>query len=138
MKRILSISLALMLLLSGMHLTVASHFCGGMLAQVKWSMDKELASCGMEGMAEPNPTGIALHEACCNDVVSTYTTDGQYQVQSLNIQKHVPQLISQFSVPQSLLFKSQQPADYHHTHVFPPGETAPTQVFQENICVFLI
>ena len=49
MKKIVSAFLALLLLISGMHLSVASHYCGGMLAQVKWSFDKELATCGMEG-----------------------------------------------------------------------------------------
>jgi hypothetical protein len=138
MKRILSISLAILLLTSGMHMTMASHFCGGMLAQVKWSMDRELASCGMEGEAEHQPKGITLHEACCNDVVSTYTTDSQYQVQSLELKKITPVVLACFTVPQCHLFKSQHPADYLYTHVFPPGEKVPNQVFLEDICVFLI
>jgi len=138
MKRILSISLALLLLTSGMHLTIASHFCGDMLAQVKWSMDRELASCGMENGVETHPKGIALHEACCKDVVSTYATDGQYQFQSLELKAFSPQVISSFTAPLSMLFKSQDPADFHYTHVFPPGKVLPTQVLQENICVFLI
>lgn len=138
MKRFLSISLALLLLASGMHLTVASHYCGGMLAQVKWSVDRELGSCGMEGEAEHHPKGIALHEACCNDVVTTYTTDGQYQFQSLELKKFSPAVIAQFTVPQSILFKSQQPVDYLYTHVFPPGIVFPTKVAQESICVFII
>jgi hypothetical protein len=138
MKKIVSAFLALLLLISGMHLSVASHYCGGTLAQVKWSMDRELASCGMEAMAEHQPKDIALHEACCNDVVSTYTTDGQYQFQSLELKKFTPAVVACFTVPQRLLFMSQQSADLRYTHVFPPGKCSPTQVFQESICVFLI
>lgn len=138
MKRILSLSLALLLLASGMHLTVASHYCGGMLAQVKWSVNRELGSCGMEGEAERHPDGIALQEACCNDVVSAYATDGQYQVQSLELKKFSPSVIALVTVPQCLLFKSQQPADYHYTHVFPPGNSSASGVSLESICVFLI
>src|ERR1035437_1730601 len=137
MKKILPPFLALLLLVSGMHLSVASHYCGGMLAQVKWSFDRELASCGMEGHQTPQK-GIVLDQNCCFDELSPYTIDGQYQIQSLELKAFTPQIIACYSVPLNLLFKSQEPVYYHHTHVFPPGETAPTQVFQENICVFLI
>jgi len=137
MKKILTPFLALLLLLSGMHLSVASHYCGGMLAQVKWSFDRELASCGMESQKTPQK-GISIDQNCCFDELSTYTTDGQYQFQSLELKAFSPQVISSFTAPLSMLFKSQDPADFHYTHVFPPGNVLPSQVLQENICVFLI
>ena len=137
MKKIVSAFLALLLLISGMHVSVASHYCGGTLAQVKWSFNRELASCGMEGEQNPQK-GIVLEQPCCQDELSTYTTDAQYQVQSLELKKFTSSVISLFIVPQCHLFKTQQPADYHYTHVFPPGEKAPSQVFLEDICVFLI
>jgi hypothetical protein len=138
MKRFLSISLALLLLASGMHVSVASHYCGGTLAQVKWSFNKELATCGMEGELGTAPKGILLEQPCCQDELSTYTTDGQYQLQSFELKKCVPQVIACFTAPVSLLFKSQKPVDYLYTRVFPPGIVFPTQVNQESICVFLI
>jgi len=138
MKKIVSAFLALLLLISGMHISVASHYCGGTLAQVKWSFTKELASCGMEGELGTTPKGMILEQPCCQDELSTYATDGQYQLQSLELKKCVPQVIACFSVPVSLLFKSQEPVDYLYTRVFPPGIVFPNQVLQENICVFLI
>jgi len=137
MKKSVSAFLALLLLLSGMHLSVASHYCGGTLAQVKWSFNKSLASCGMEGEHDA-PQGITLEQPCCQDELSTYTTDGQYQLQSLELKKCVPQVIACFTAPVSLLFKSQKPVDYLYTHVFPPGIVFPNQVTLESICVFLI
>lgn len=137
MKKILTPFLALLLLLSGMHLSVASHYCGGMLAQVKWSFDRELATCGMEGENTPRK-GIVLDQPCCQDELSTCTTDGQYQFQSMELKKFTPQVVTCFSAPLCMLFKSQEPADFHYTHVFPPGKVLPSQVFQEDICVFLI
>jgi len=137
MKKILPPFLALLLLVSGMHLSVASHYCGGTLAQVKWSFDRELATCGMKGEQNPQK-GIVLEQPCCMDVLSTYTTDGQYQFQSLELKKSTPQVIASFTAPLSMLFKSQEPAYFNYTHVFPPGKVLPSQVLQENICVFLI
>jgi len=138
MKKIVSAFLALLVLISGMHLSVASHYCGGTLAQVKWSFNKELATCGMERELGTAQKGIILEQPCCQDELSTYTTDGQYQFQSLELKKHVPQVIACFTAPVSLLFKSQKPVDFLYTHIFPPGIVFPNQVTQENICVFLI
>ena len=138
MKKIVSAFLALLLLISGMQLSVASHYCGGTLAQVKWSFNKELASCGMEGELGTASKGMILEQPCCQDELSTYTTDGNYQFQSLELKKCVQQVIACFTAPVSLLFKSQEPVDYLYTRVFPPGIILPNQVLQENICVFLI
>jgi len=137
MKKTVSALLALLLLISGMHLSVASHYCGGTLAQVKWSFDKELATCGMEG-AHDALQGIMLEQPCCQDELSTYTTDGQYQIQSLELKKIIPQVIACFTAHIRFLFKSQEPVDYLYTHVLPPGNVLPSRVIQENICVFLI
>jgi hypothetical protein len=48
MKKLLSRSVALIILLTGMNLTISSHFCGGVLAATKVSFTGKLASCGME------------------------------------------------------------------------------------------
>lgn len=137
MKKSISALLALLLLISGMNVSVASHYCGGTLAQVKWSFNKELASCGMEGEHDA-PQGITLNQPCCHDELSTYSTDDQYHFQSLVLKKLAPQVIACFIAPVSLLFKSQEPVDYLYTHEFPPGIVFPSQVALENICVFLI
>lgn len=137
MKRFLSILLAWLLLTSGMHLSVASHYCGGSLAQVKWSFNRALAGCGMEDDHEA-AKGIQLEQPCCQDQLSTYTTDGYYQFQSLELKKFTPKIVSYLAFATCDLFKSQQVADHLHTPVFPPGENAATQVFQEDICVFRI
>lgn len=138
MKKILTPILALLLLLSGMHLSVASHYCGGSLAQVKWSFNKELATCGMENSDEALSKGVLLNQPCCQDELYSYTTDGQYQFQTLELTTFVPQVIASFCTPISLLFKSQDPVDELYTHVFPPGIVLPSRVKLESICVFLI
>lgn len=137
MKRTLSLTLVLLLLVSGMHLTVASHYCGGSLAQVKWSFNHTLAGCGMEGEHDA-AKGIQLEQPCCQDQLSTYTTDGQYQVQSLELKQFTPKVVACFTLPKCAFLESKRTVDFLHTPVFPPGIVSPSQVFQETICVFLI
>jgi hypothetical protein len=136
MKRILALTLALLLLTSSLHLTVASHYCGGSLAQVKWSMDKALGTCGMEGEAEHHPQGISLHEACCQDVVSAWSTDGQYQVSALAFKQFVPDAIACLETPARSIESQWKPVNVNPVH--PPGETSPTQVLLEKICLYRI
>lgn len=136
MKRILSITLALLLLTSSLHLTVASHICGGSLAQVKWSMDHELGSCGMEGEAEHHPQGITLHEACCQDVVSAWSTDGQYQVSAQTFNAVAPQVLACMEIPSYPIFNNLKLTAV--MQVFPPGGCEPSRVELERVCVYRI
>jgi len=48
MRKLSSISLAILILLAGMHITIATHFCGGEIAATKVSLAGIAASCGME------------------------------------------------------------------------------------------
>lgn len=136
MKRILSLSLALLLLSSGMHLTLASHFCGGMLAQAKWSVDNELGTCGMEGEAEHHPQGITLHETCCQDVVSAWSTDGQYQASAMDIKPFAPVVLACLPTPSCSFETMWKPLNC--LPVFPPGTLQPTRVTQEDLCIYRI
>jgi hypothetical protein len=71
MKKVLSISLVLLMLTAMLHLSVATHYCGGKIAASKISLSGELASCGMEGEGKEIPlpeTNLFAH--CCDDIVT--------------------------------------------------------------------
>jgi len=53
MKKLLSILFAGMLLLSGMHMSMATHLCGGELAAVKWSFSGEMQVAGWKMTIKP-------------------------------------------------------------------------------------
>ncbi len=79
MKQIVSISFTLIILLSGMNLTIATHYCRGEFAAAKISFSDKPASCGMESGSKDNSsseTGIAAF--CCEDVLASYTVDNNY------------------------------------------------------------
>jgi len=75
MKKIFSILFAAMILLSGMHLSIATHYCGGEISQVMLSFSHENASCGMCGEKETTTIEKNVsNEACCKDEMSFYVS----------------------------------------------------------------
>ena len=65
MKKLFSILFAAIVLVSGMHLSVATHFCGGEISQVKLSFTHENATCGMCGDKESALENGFKNEDCC-------------------------------------------------------------------------
>jgi hypothetical protein len=79
MKKVFSISMAVLVLLSMLHLTVATHYCGGEIAASKISLSGKLASCGMERAEESCPIqGNLMKSHCCDDVVTLCRRDRNY------------------------------------------------------------
>lgn len=82
MRKTLSIFLVLILLGISLHLGVASHFCGGELAQAKLVYGHGVAGCGMDcsiPSREPNPQETKLQKpSCCQDFIFTMAVD-EYQ-----------------------------------------------------------
>ena len=139
MKKFLSISFAFLILLSGMHFTVATHLCGGKIAFTKFSVSGELASCGMEGKIDKCtiPVKFKTHN-CCKDKVSAFVVDNTYAP-----------TFSEFKVfPQPVLHAVIQPvflSDFSLstlklvcTNISPPGHFLVSDVSLPAICVFRI
>jgi len=139
MKRLFSIFFAGMILLSGMHLSIASHLCGGELAAVKWSVLDEKASCGMQMVKPVNTTQKSFEdESCCKDEISYYSVDNNYNPSF--VQTTVPEhhLLQVFYIPLSLGIQFKNTTLSTHTHVQPPGIYLASAVQLPDICVFLI
>jgi hypothetical protein len=65
-KKIVSISLLFLTLTALLHLSIATHYCGGMKAASKISFSGKLATCGMENDKTVMPvTGFQL--TCSTD-----------------------------------------------------------------------
>ena len=139
MKKLFSIVFATVILLSGMHLSLATHMCSGELAAVKWSFADEKASCGM---AVDKPINAAANtitaESCCKDEMSFFAVDSNYNPSSLQVNEPVKQLLQVFYIPTSLgiLLKTTNSAS--NAHVQPPGNYIASAVTLPDICVFRI
>lgn len=138
MKKVFSILFASIVLLSGMHLTVASHICCGELAAVKYSFTGEKATCGMEDHQGPYSANGEVKSDCCKNNVASCTADSNYFPSSQEVIDHLSltapifaSLIYNF-VPADVLSKA------YHSMVGPPVLNSSNSVDQRIICVFII
>jgi hypothetical protein len=138
MKKFLSISFAFLILLSGMHLTVATHYCGGKLAASKISVLGELASCGMEGPVDQcQLPGKHISPNCCTNKTAVFTVDNNY-TPSFSECKTPSQLVLQhFDIPVSYQLQVVV-SNLLNTNVHPPGNYLVSDVSLPDICVFRI
>jgi hypothetical protein len=73
MKRIFSILLSIVILASGMEVSVDRHYCCGTLADVKISFTGKAATCGMEQALPGDPGSPTLSKRCCENQISFYS-----------------------------------------------------------------
>lgn len=140
MKKIFSIAVAFLMLLSGLQLTVYRHYCGGELAQAKVSLWGQSASCGMEEESGScSQTGMHLESTgCCDNKVSVYSVDHNYSP-SYSVFKVFPQnILHVFVIPASINFHSFTAFNFTGTDTSPPGNLLVHAVSLPKICVFLI
>ena len=138
MKNILTILLASFILLSGMHLSIAKHFCDGEVADVKISFSGVKATCGMEN----NERTCSLHEvvtsSCCTNDLSVFTVDNYFSSSTLQV-KEISQPVYQiFFLPLIQLLYSLVPDFQAYTDVSPPDNLFANAVSLPKICVFRI
>jgi hypothetical protein len=120
-----------------MHLTVASHFCSGELAAVKYSFTGEKASCGMEEYNGPQSVNGEIHTNCCKDKIAAYTVDGNY-FPSFHIIKNVSKEFAPLFVLSDFAPSKDNFSRPYRSMVGPPVSAHYTSVDQSFICVFII
>ncbi|MDP4239199.1 MAG: hypothetical protein Q8904_06990 [Bacteroidota bacterium] len=139
MKKLFSILFAAIVLLSGMHLSLATHLCGGELAAVKISFSAEKAGCGMVTPKQTNSAQKSIQaESCCQDVLSYFAVDTNYDASSVQIDKPVNQLLQVFFVPSTIGIQFLNTKVSSNTTVQPPEKFIASAVSLPDICVFLI
>ncbi|MDD4921267.1 MAG: hypothetical protein PHS30_02180 [Bacteroidales bacterium] len=137
MKKILSVAFAFLLLVSGMHVSIATHICGGEVAAVKWSFSGEKGSCGMEDLQKTPTKEPAISSNCCQDKMAEYTVDSNYNVLQIDHPKVFRTISQVFCLPVNLTFDSTSRNTFY-THIFPPGRWQVSAVNLPDICVFRI
>lgn len=137
MKKLFSISFAFLILLSGLHLSIATHICGGEIAAVKWSFSGEKATCGMENPKQTCPEHKGIYSNCCHNEIVNYTVDNNYNPSSFQIKEVSKTLLQVFSIPvnSSLPFIA---SNSFYTDVSPRDNSLTSAVSLADICVFRI
>lgn len=105
MKKLLSISIAFIMLLSGLQLTVSRHYCGGELADSKVSVWGHVASCGMETATDDcTQPGNHVKSSCCNNKVSVYEVDHNYSPSFTEFKAFAQTVLQVFVIPENITF----------------------------------
>ena len=138
MKKVFAILFAALILISGMHLSIAKHICGGEVAAVKWSFSGEKAGCGMEKNKTTQPSQNEIASDCCKNEVVFYQVDNNYCPSTFLIKDINKKLSQTIAVPVNLLTNSTKFSYTSYTNVSPPDERIANAVCLADICVFRI
>jgi hypothetical protein len=139
MKKGISISLVLLMTAAMLHLSVATHYCGGKIAASKISLTGKLANCGMESPEGQLPFhGITFSKHCCDNVV-IYLVIGNNYVPSFSTPEYSFNHKFQISnIPAVYPVHSVAVPNFMYANVSPPGLTMSTYVDLSDICVLRI
>ena len=138
MKKAISISLSVLFIAAMLHLSVATHYCGGKVAGSKISVSGKLASCGMKGEESNLPlTGLHFVSHCCDNVLVFYGINSTFFPTVTLVQESFQHYFHIFSLPVDLALNS-LPSVKSSTNVIPPGALASSSVDLSDICVLRI
>ncbi|MEI6142083.1 MAG: hypothetical protein WCP85_22610 [Mariniphaga sp.] len=139
MKKGFSIVMAVLVLLTGLHLSVASHYCHGKLAAVKISITGEKATCGMEDEAESSaPAGKFFKTHCCVNELATLAVDSSYSPSTSLSIDFTHKIVPVFATPVLEVVNELVLVQYSYPILSPPGISRSNSVDLTAICVFRI
>jgi hypothetical protein len=138
MKKLFSIVFAALILLSGMHLSLATHLCGGEVSAVKFSFTHEKATCGMCAEETTPADKTVSNESCCKDEMAFYAVDNNYNPSTLQINHTANQLLQVFDIPKTIGIQYLHTNSATNANVQPPGNYIASAVSLPDICVFRI
>jgi hypothetical protein len=139
MKKGVSISLVVLILTVILHISVATHYCGGKETASKISFTGKLANCGMEGSEKELPLqGTYITKHCCDDMVTFCGTDSNYVPSFSFVPESFQNKFQICAVPVELTANFFSGLIRIYTDVSPPGALMSTSVDLSDICVFRI
>ena len=139
MRKVLSILFSVVLLLSGISVSIDRHFCGGDLVDVKVSLDGNLASCGMEKPADLIPEQTSMNKKCCEDQLTWYHFSNKYLPEYSRISTPIDgKEISLSALLPDALIQSQNLVTRHGDWKFPPGQKLKSDNILSEICILRI
>ena len=139
MKRIISISLALLMLVSHVGFTMNTHFCGGKAMETSFSIGPQNLDCGMSDMEKecesiPSKEKQIKQKPCCENQHQLLQLDENADVQITSIEVHPVFLIAFIhSFVQPVLFADQFPI--HNTYYSPPIPDRDIQVLFQTFLI---
>ena len=137
MKKTFSILLAVLIIASSVHLSIATHFCGGSFEALKISISEKKADCGMESSVPACEKGIRFGNNCCSDKLTSFLINDNYSPVSFYLEKSNQVLITLIYGEIACLTSSPTIQNSQIAYS-PPGELIPSEVELASICIFRI
>ncbi len=138
MKKVLSISLSLLIVLSLLHLTIAFHVCKGEIAQVKVSFSGKKGTCGMENNIAHKSLPISFSNHCCDNGSSVFVIENCYSPDNNQTKNIVQNLIITPFIFLTGSFSYSRFLFSSITNARPPGSELKQSVSLPFICIFRI
>ena len=137
MKKALTILVAIILLVSGMEISLDRHYCGGRLADVKISVTGKMATCGMEQSCPVSADHHGIHNRCCEDQVTFYNLGSKFFPEYFKLTEPA----TSFNFINTPVI-NHTPGNLFNRNlvswVLPPGDDFVSRLTQPQICVFRI
>lgn len=138
MKKFLSIFVAILVLASGMHLSLATHLCGGAISGLKLSFNEAKAGCGMCAEDALKVETQISAESCCKDNVSSMVVDNNYFPSHFSIKEITVSVITLFHAPLLQNLDALFASIPTYTNISPHQNLSLSEVHLSGICVFRI
>jgi hypothetical protein len=139
MKKVTSISLVILLIAAMLHISVATHYCGGKDIASRVSVTGSLASCGMESSENPIAfSQYSFSKHCCDDLLTFCGTDNNYIPSFSFVPETFQNNFQIWAIPVDFTGHSFSGLNPLYTDVSPPGVLMSTSVDLCDICVFRI
>jgi hypothetical protein len=122
-----------------LHISIATHYCGGKEVASIVSLTGKLADCGMEGSEKQLPQqGTSISNHCCDNYVTFCGISSNYSPTYSFIPESYQNNFQVLAIPVELSAKSQININPLYSNVSPPGALMSTCVDLSDICVFRI
>jgi hypothetical protein len=138
-KKVLSITSIVLMLTAMLHFSVATHYCGGMIASSEVSLSGKLATCEMEQFNVQLPVnGLTFASHCCENVIRYYGINGNYFPSFISIPQSFQPHSQTFELPENLFRNSFAAALKIPTSESPPDPVYSSFVELSDICTYRI
>ena len=139
MKKGFSIFLSLLMLAAILHLSVATHYCGGKEVATAVSLSGKLASCDMECSETELPfTGTHFTKHCCDDILIICGIANYYEPTFSFVPESYHYNFQVFTLHNGLPISFYPYLVPFNTNVSPSGALPFTNLDLSDICVFRI
>jgi hypothetical protein len=138
MKTVGAISLIILLLFTGMKVSVATHYCCGQFAATKISLTGEPASCGMANEKDSRSLQNFFANHCCENVISSCSFSTNYFPSQYSFDNFEVKAVDLFTLPSDIVPNQEPLISDFILEGRPPGSQFPNDVHLSSICVFRI